>query len=99
MCRAIATVKIVNEYGLHARPATALSQTAAAFQSSVTVSRTHPHASADGASLMSLLALAVTFETEITIEARGPDADDAVAALVSLIESKFGEEAQAGEQQ
>ena len=93
MCTARAKVVILNEYGLHARPATIFSQTAATFDSTVTISRRAPEGTADGRSLMSLLALAVTVDTEITIEASGPDADDAVETLVRLVASKFGEDA------
>jgi phosphocarrier protein HPr len=46
----------------------------------------------DGKSIMQLLMLAATQGTGLIIEASGGDAQEAVDALVALVESTFGEE-------
>ncbi|EMD82409.1 phosphocarrier protein [Pacificimonas flava] len=47
---------------------------------------------APGTSIMSLMMLAAGIGDTIAITATGPEADAAVAALVDLVETKFGEE-------
>jgi phosphocarrier protein len=47
----------------------------------------------DGKSIMGILLLAAARGTTITITADGPDEQDAVAALVGLVETGFGEDA------
>ena len=49
-------------------------------------------AEADGKSVMQMIILAATQGTPMRIEADGDDAEAAVAKLVELFESKFGEE-------
>jgi len=45
-----------------------------------------------GTSIMGLMMLAASPGDEIEIRASGPDAEAALAALVELVEAKFGEE-------
>jgi phosphocarrier protein len=47
----------------------------------------------DGKSIMGILLLAAARGSTITISAEGTDERDAVAALVALVESGFGEDA------
>jgi len=80
-----AEVELVNESGLHARPAAAFVTTAARFAASVTVN------GVDAKSLLTIMALALPQGSVVAIDATGPDAQQAVSALVSLVESGFGE--------
>jgi phosphocarrier protein len=41
---------------------------------------------------MQLMMLAATAGTKLKIDAEGPDAEEAVAALVKLVDSKFDED-------
>ena len=69
--------------------------TAATFQSSITVQRADsPDAgdSVDGKSIMQMMMLAATQGTELIVCAEGDDADDACARLKQLVESGFDEE-------
>jgi phosphocarrier protein HPr len=83
------TLKVDNESGLHARPASLFLQKATSFKSNITVSKNGK--SGNAKSLLGLLSLGINKNSEITISAEGEDEKEAVAALVKLVESKFGE--------
>ncbi|WP_144801172.1 dihydroxyacetone kinase phosphoryl donor subunit DhaM [Curtobacterium sp. BH-2-1-1] len=82
---ASATVELVNESGLHARPAAEFVKTAARHEASVRVN------GVDAKSLLAIMALALPKGATVTIEATGADAQDAVDALTALVRSGFGE--------
>jgi len=89
----IIRVKIVNRLGLHARPAMAFVDLAAAFQSDVKVRRVDvPDEWVDGKSIMQMMLLAATQHTELEIQADGADGSRACEALRKLVETGFGEE-------
>ena len=90
MDQASTQVTIINKLGLHARPAMSFVDTASGFKSDIQV--TKDGQVVDGKSIMQLMMLAATAGSELHIEAEGPDAEQAVAALVKLVESKFDEE-------
>ncbi len=79
------TVRITNPQGFHLRPLTAFAQRAAAFASSVTVSR-EGGGPVNGKSPWELMPMLSPPGTELTVEVDGPDAPDALAALVALLE-------------
>jgi len=83
------TVMIQNELGLHARAATRLVQTAARFPCEVTVTKDGHEV--NGKSIMGVLMLVASKGTLVTVRAKGERAGEAVAAIVALIEDKFGE--------
>lgn len=83
------TVIITNQTGIHARPASLFIHTASAFKSNITIAKNGKNGTAK--SLVSLLALGINKGSEITISAEGEDEKEAVAALVGLVKSKFGE--------
>jgi len=85
-----ATAKIVNKKGLHARASAKLVEAAARFSSTVTV--TKDGQTVDARSIMGLMMLAASLGCEITIVAEGDDADDAMTAILALIDAKFGED-------
>jgi len=82
---ASATVELVNESGLHARPAAEFVKAAAKHEARVRVN------GVDAKSLLAIMALALPQGATVTIEADGPDAQDAVDTLVALVRSGFGE--------
>ena len=84
---------IRNRLGLHARAAAKFVHLAARFSSHIRVSRDGK--TMDGKSIMGILLLAAGRGTSLTITAEGPDEAGAVAALVALVESGFGENASA----
>lgn len=82
-------VEIVNKLGLHARASARLTQTASGYQADIWLSRGDRRVNAK--SIMGVMMLAAGKGSRITIEAEGQDADAAVAALVQLVRSGFGE--------
>lgn len=85
-----ARTTIVNRLGLHARAATQLVSCASGFSSSVWISLGSRRV--NGKSIMGVLTLAATTGSEVLVEAEGEDAEEAVAAVVKLIENRFNEE-------
>ena len=84
------SVTITNKSGIHARPASLFINIAANFKSNITIENGNNKGNAKY--LISLLSLAIACGSEVTITADGPDENEAIDALVKLIESKFGEE-------
>ena len=85
------TVTVVNQLGMHARAAAKFVHLATRYESRVKVVRDRREM--DGKSIMGVLLLAAARGSAITISAEGADERDAVAALVALVESGFGEDA------
>ncbi len=90
MAEARETVKIVNKRGLHARASAKLVEAAARFQSEITVAKDGQ--SVSGRSIMGLMMLGAGPGSTITISAEGPDAEEAMIAILALIEARFGED-------
>jgi phosphocarrier protein len=83
-------VQIANRLGLHARPAAEFVKRAGRFRSEIYVRK--DDVEVNGKSIMGMMMLAAECGSEITIRAAGADAADAIRDLVSLVESRFGEE-------
>jgi phosphotransferase system HPr (HPr) family protein len=84
------TFLIKNKFGLHARPSASFVQTASRYGSEITVEKDGQMA--DGKSIMDLMMLAAAHGTSIVVTVKGEDAQDALCALESLIDGRFGEE-------
>jgi len=84
------SVIVVNQLGMHARAAAKFVHLATRYESRVRVARDAREM--DGKSIMGILLLAAARGSRITISADGHDEDDAVKALVALVQSGFGEE-------
>ena len=83
-------IAIINQRGLHARASAKFVKCAEGYDANITVSREGQ--TVPGTSIMGLMMLAASIGTSITVEASGPQADAAMAALESLVASKFDEE-------
>ena len=81
---------IVNQEGLHARPAARIVRLASSFTAAIELSK--DGVDVNGKSIMGVMMLAAECGSEITIRADGPDAEQAVQALAELVASGFGEE-------
>jgi phosphocarrier protein HPr len=88
--RRTATATIINKRGLHARASAKIVEAAARFQSQITV--TKEGQSVDARSIMGLMMLAASLGSNIEIEAVGSDAEEAMRAILALVEAKFGED-------
>jgi phosphocarrier protein len=84
-------VTVVNQLGMHARAAAKFVHLATRYESTVRVARDRREM--DGKSIMGILLLAAARGSTITISADGADEGAAVAALVALVRSGFGEDA------
>jgi phosphocarrier protein len=82
-------VTIQNRHGLHARPAAEVVKAASRFQSDITLVRDDMEV--NGKSIMGVMMLAAECGASVLLRASGPDAEQAVAALETLVNNKFGE--------
>ncbi len=84
------TVTIRNKRGLHARASAKFVTLASGFDAAVEVSK--DGSSVCGTSIMGLMMLAAAPGDDIVISSSGSGAEQAVIALVQLVEDKFGED-------
>lgn len=82
-------VTISNRNGLHARPAAEIVKCASRYNSEITMVR--DDLEVNGKSIMGVMMLAAEYGSTLVVRASGPDAPEAVQAIASLIEQKFGE--------
>jgi phosphocarrier protein HPr len=82
-------VTVVNDHGIHARPAAEIVKTAARFTSNILLEK--DGLEVNGKSIMGVMMLAAECGSEVIIRAEGSDAEAAIAALAALIAGKFGE--------
>ena len=85
-----AVATILNKRGLHARASAKLVEAAARFQSHITVSQGGQ--TVDARSIMGLMMMGAGIGSQIELAAEGPDAEDAMTAVLALIDAKFGED-------
>jgi phosphocarrier protein len=78
---------IVNELGLHARPAGEFVKLANKFESSISVSK--DGMDVNGKSIMGVMTLAAERGSLLTVRAEGVDAEKAIAALERLVANGF----------
>lgn len=83
-------IEIINELGLHARPAAMFVKLANEFSCEITVEKGSEQV--NGKSIMGIMMLAAGKGSKIKVTAEGPDAQGAIAEIEKLIQSKFGEE-------
>ena len=81
------SVVVVNQLGMHARAAAKFVHVATRYQARVRVAREAREM--DGKSIMGILLLAAARGSTITISADGADENDAVRALVALVEGRI----------
>ena len=83
------STKIRNKLGMHARAAVKFVQLANHFQSDIYVIKNGEPV--NGKSIMGLLTLVAAWGSEIVVSATGGDSEQAVNALIALVENGFGE--------
>ncbi|MCQ2459648.1 MAG: HPr family phosphocarrier protein [Ruminococcus sp.] len=86
----VGEVKVKNQVGLHARPATFFIQKANEYKAAIWIEKEERRVNAK--SLLGILSLGIVGDTQIKIIADGADEKVAVDALVELVESGFSEE-------
>ena len=78
---------ILNDKGLHTRPATELVKCAQVYKSHIFL--IYQGLNVNAKSLLGILMLAASRGAKISIEAEGYDAEEAVEAIIALAKSKF----------
>ena len=82
-------IEIINKLGLHARAATKFANIANRFSSAISVS--FEGKKIDGKSIMALMLLAAAKGSVITLCTEGEDEENAINALVEIINNRFDE--------
>ena len=82
-------IVVQNKTGLHARPAAQFVELASKFKSEISVVNDGDKVNAK--SIIGIMSGGIGEGAEISIEAEGSDEQEAVMALIQLVESKFGE--------
>ena len=82
-------IEIINKLGLHARASTKLTQVASQYVSEIWIERNTRRVNAK--SIMGVMMLAASKGSRLILEANGADEAEAIQALVTLINAKFGE--------
>lgn len=82
-------VRIDNRLGVHTRASAKLVDLASRFVSRITIH--YQGRSADAKRILELMLLAIPYDALIELQIEGEDQADALAALVALIQDKFGE--------
>jgi phosphocarrier protein len=80
---------VSNKLGLHARAAAKLTQLAGQFSGEIFISKGAQRVNAK--SIMGVMMLAAGIGSTVKLEASGDDAEQALTALQSLFDDKFGE--------
>ncbi len=84
------TLQVINEVGLHARPASEFVKLAGQFKANLQMRNITTNSSAvDAKSILSVLMLGVERGHEIELTGEGEDEAQAIQALRELIESDF----------
>ncbi|MDM0046881.1 HPr family phosphocarrier protein [Variovorax dokdonensis] len=83
------SVIISNKLGLHARASAKLTKLAGSFPCEVWISRGDRRVNAK--SIMGVMMLAAGLGSTVELETEGERADEAMQALLALINDKFGE--------
>ena len=82
-------ITIVNDVGLHARPATFFIQKANTYKASIWIEKDDRRVNAK--SLLGVLSLGIVKGMTITLIADGPDEETALSGLSALIDTGFTE--------
>ncbi len=85
-----ATIVIINKLGMHARASAKFVSLASQFKSDITLGRNGQQA--NGKSIMGIMMLAAGKGSKLDLQVSGQDEDQAIHALRSLIDNRFGED-------
>ena len=86
------TITVRHKVGLHARPAAVFAKTAQGFQADITVRNvTRDTDPVNAKSVINIFRAAVSKDHTVHLTASGDDEQEALTALVGLIEDNFGD--------
>jgi phosphocarrier protein len=81
--------KIVNEQGMHMRPASLMTQKLAKYASTVNI--VYNGKSFNAKSVMMLMSACMKYGSEVEVKADGPDENEALKEVVDFIDSGLGD--------
>jgi len=81
------TLTLLNNEGLHARPAGQLVKQANQFQSQISVE--FNGRSVNAKSVIHLMSLGLTSQAQFKVKAEGPDAEQAIQSITNLVNNRF----------
>ena len=84
------SITIINKLGLHARAAGKLVETTSRFSCDITIEKDGRNV--DGKSIMAMMMLAAGKGTDIIVKTNGEDEEEAIKAVLALINDRFGED-------
>jgi phosphocarrier protein len=82
--------EILNQYGIHARPAAMIVKTASRFDAEVLIEKNGNQV--NGKSIMGLMTLEASRGTRLRVTVRGQDAEEVLDELKALFDAKFDED-------
>lgn len=82
-------IKIMNRLGLHARASAKWVNTASAYTAEVTLAKEGQVV--NGKSIMGVMMLAASYGTQLQLQVTGEDEQQAMQALLHLVDDRFGE--------
>ncbi len=82
-------VKVINQAGIHTRPAANIVKAAAKFKSEIFLVR--DGYSVNAKSIIGVMTLTAEQDAELLLRAEGPDEQKAVNSIIELFEDGFGE--------
>jgi phosphocarrier protein len=80
---------VANKLGIHARVAAQIVKVASQFESEILISKCG--ITVNGKSILDLMTLVCPLGCRVCVSAKGSDAAEALSALASLFQTKFGE--------
>lgn len=83
-------LEIINKLGLHARAAAKLVKLSSSFSASIDIEKDGQRVNSK--SIMGVMMLAASMGSQVIISADGDDEEEALAAVVDLINRRFDEE-------
>src|SRR5256885_9216380 len=86
LSRAVNKVQLMHQGGLHARPSIKVTKLAKRFQSAVWIGLSDEGPWTDAKSIARVMAMKTPINTTIYFAAEGEDADNAVSALIALVQ-------------
>lgn len=84
------TIQVLNQTGIHARPATKLVKVATAYKSDISIVKNGKTVNAK--SILGVMGLAMSYNENIELIVDGEDEQQALEKIKRLFEEKFGEE-------
>jgi len=83
---------VTHDVGLHARPSVKLTKLAKSFASAIELAPAAEGPWIDAKSIVKVMAMKARKDTRLHFRAKGADAEEAVAALVRLVERDFDDD-------